>query len=138
MEEFGFFDDQMIVVVDEVCGVIVLRFWWMFDDFGYCDVCVLYGGLEVWCVFELLWIDELNGLVLLGFLVGFCDCWIYVVSVDDFVDGLGCLFDVCVFECYCGDVELIDFVVGYIFGVVNVLFFVMFDECGCFFVFEWL
>lgn len=43
------------------------------------------------------------------------------------------LFDVCVLECFCGDVEFVDVVVGYIFGVINVFSGSVLVDDGMFF-----
>lgn len=42
----------------------------------------------------------------------------------------------CVVVCYCGDIELLDCVGGYVFGVCNCLFVENFVVDGCFKLFD--
>lgn len=92
---------------------------WVFDG-GFCGWKVV--GFEVV-------IDEV--FLELGDVV-FEEIGVDVLLIDEVVVFLeiGVLFDVCVLECYCGEMEFFDFVVGYIFGVCNFLFMLYFDVDG--------
>jgi len=46
--ELGFDDSSEIVAYDDAGGTIAARLWWMLDDLGHPNVCVLDGGIQAW------------------------------------------------------------------------------------------
>jgi thiosulfate/3-mercaptopyruvate sulfurtransferase len=48
MERIGIGDDSEVVAYDDAGGTIAARLWWMLDDLGFRNVCVLDGGVGAW------------------------------------------------------------------------------------------
>lgn len=48
MESVGIGNDSTVVVYDDAGGTVAARLWWMLDNLGHGDVCVLDGGIQAW------------------------------------------------------------------------------------------
>lgn len=134
--QWGIVLEIQVVVYDVGDGsMVVVWLWWLLWLIGYCWVVVFDGGLVVWQVVGLVLIVEVLQVLVLLFYFGQFDCS-QIVLVGEVVVCLkyvlGWLLDVWVGECFCGEVELLDFIVGYVFGVVNCLFVLnVYDGCLC-------
>lgn len=129
------FDIQVVVYDGSDGSMVVLCLWWLLCLIGYIWVVVFDGGIVVWQVVGYFLVVGQGMVVLLLVYLGCFDI-IQIVNVDEIIVWLkyvlGWLVDVCVGECFCGEVELLDLVVGYVLGVVNCLFVLnVFDGCLC-------
>lgn len=130
----GIGDGYQVVIYDNLFLYLVNWVWWIFCLMGKVNVVVLDGGFVKWCV---------EGCLVEDLCLIMCDCYIIVqcqvVLVCDVmqvvvVSKLGSyqIFDVCVVEWFCGDVfELCSGLwVGYIFGLLNLLWQQFFNDDG--------